>query len=117
MDVALVPGSNNLAISNHKVRMTESLSEEVAQKLFIKFRFFLGEYYLDTSVGIDFFGQILVKNPNIRLIQSIFRAKLAETPGVGEVKNLKILYNKITRELGVSWIVVLEDGTELEGEA
>lgn len=116
MDIKLVAGTNNVAFQDSGLLLTDGLSEYIAQKLYIKFRFFLGEYYLDATEGIDYIDKVLVKNPNIRVIQSVFRAKLAETDGVGEVIKLELLYNKITRELSANWTVKLIDGSVIEGE-
>ena len=78
VELALDPATGDLAIPVAFIRGAEAL----AQRLTVRFKFFLGEWFLDTRQGIPYFRDILVKNPNISLVQSIFRRATLLTPGV-----------------------------------
>lgn len=45
----------------------------------------LGEWKFDTTHGIDWFGQVLVKSPDIPALTVLFGSKLAGLPGVSNV--------------------------------
>jgi len=76
--LALDPATGDLAIPVTFLRGVEAL----AQRLRCRYKFFLGEWFLDTRQGIPYFRDILVKNPDQSLVQSIFRKATLTTPGV-----------------------------------
>lgn len=76
--LALDPATGDLAIPVRLLRGADAL----AQRLRSRYKFFLGEWFLDTRQGIPYFRDILVKNPDPSLIQSIFRKATLTTPGV-----------------------------------
>lgn len=46
---------------------------------------YLGEIYLDTSLGVDYLNQILIKNPDPANVRTLVAAAIADTPDVIEV--------------------------------
>jgi hypothetical protein len=65
-----------------KARMTASLSEEVQQNLWLRFQFFLGEWFLDPQAGVPWFQQILgIKNSDANVSQILQRV-ITTCPGV-----------------------------------
>lgn len=77
-ELALDPATGDLAVPVTILRGADAL----AQRLTVRYKFFLGEWFLDTRQGIPYFRDILVKNPNLSLIQSVFRRATLLTPGV-----------------------------------
>jgi hypothetical protein len=51
-------------------------AEAVAQRVRVRFRWFLGEWFLDERLGVPYYSDILVKNPDPILISFIFRRVL-----------------------------------------
>ena len=45
----------------------------VKQAIAIRVKFFLAEYFLDESIGVDWLGQILVKNPDQVVVVELIR--------------------------------------------
>lgn len=88
-------------------------SDAVAQQLRIRLRMFEGEWFLDTRVGIPYFGAILVKNPNFGAIKAIFRSAIVTTPGIAEADNIVISLNS-NRQATVAFQALLDDGTNLD---
>jgi len=76
--LALDPATGDLATPVTFLRGVDAL----AQRLRTRYKFFLGEWFLDIRQGIPYFRDILVKNPDPSLIQSIFRKATLTTPGV-----------------------------------
>jgi hypothetical protein len=50
------------------------------QKIKIKFLFFKGEWFLDTTVGVDWYGTVLVKNPNLTNVDNLLKITALEEP-------------------------------------
>lgn len=89
-------------------------SESVAQHLRIRFRFFLGEWFLDQRVGIPYFEKILIKNARTAVVTSIFRDVILSTPGVSSVENLGIDLDSLTRRATLTFRANTDFGETLE---
>ena len=89
--------------------------ERVAQDLKIALLTFAGDYFLDANEGIDYFNQVLVKNPDKILLESIFRACASRVRDVSQVLELHLLIDHANRKLGIALSVATPWGPiELE---
>lgn len=107
MDLALDPDTGDLLIEDFDAQLVRDL-DSVEQDLRVRLQFFLGEWFLDTTVGIPFYEDILVKNPNIPNIESILKAKILETEDVIELLSFDTAFEN--RILTVSFEVRTEYG-------
>lgn len=111
------PVIGDLMLTDGQVTLTEDLQTSVMQHLYVRLRLFLGEWFLNTAEGIPYFTRILVKNPSLSLITSIFRRVILETPGVASVSNLKVELDGATRTLSMtSFEITLTDGAVLTAD-
>lgn len=85
--------------------------EGVASDLGSRLQTFLGEYFLDLSIGLPYFTEIFGKPTNARL-EAIFREEILKTPGVGSIQQLRV--SKTDRELTVTMRVVTDFGALIE---
>ena len=85
--------------------------EAIAQHLRIRFKFYLGEWFLDQRVGIPYYETILVKGTSLNIVRSIFRKVIVETPGVTKLISLTLDFTAASRSLSVAFTanVVGED--------
>lgn len=95
------------------IRLTSGLLETTKQRLTIKIRTFLGEWFLDTRVGVPYFRDILIKNPNLSIIRVIFRRLLLGDEAVDSVPKLELEFDSASRKLFVTFDAVLTDGSIL----
>lgn len=93
--------SRDLDTTNAQLSLVSG-TEAIAQHIGIRLRTFLGEWLLDEKVGIPYFTDILVKNPNPAILQKIFRDCIAETPGVLSIEDYEIDLDAATRELSIT---------------
>lgn len=75
-------------------------AEGVASDIASRLQTFRGECFLNTALGIDYFGEVLGKVPVPR-VEEILRAAILETPGVAGLDAFSIL--KSGRSLVVSF--------------
>ena len=68
--------------SDGRTRLTNSLSEEVQQTLFLRFSFFLGEWFLEPTAGTPWFQRILGVKNSEQNVANILRAVITTCPGV-----------------------------------
>lgn len=84
--------------------------DETIQRLAVRFKFFLAEWYRDTLLGVPYYEHVLIKNPNLTLIRSLWRQLILDTPGVVRLNRLTESYDKTTRTLRPVFEAVHEDG-------
>jgi hypothetical protein len=78
-------------------------ADAIAQHCTIRLRTFLGEYWLNENIGLDYFGKILLKNPNFVVVQSLFRRTILGTPGVLALLQFEMSLDKVERLLSVTF--------------
>jgi hypothetical protein len=93
--------------------------EAIQQSLLCRLRAFQGEWFLDETLGLPYFQEILGRSPNLVAIRALYRAALESTPGVLEVKELRLAL-KTDRTLVVAFKVSTDVGelvadTTIEG--
>lgn len=72
-------------------------SRAVLQDVFIRLRFFYGEWFLDPTQGLPYFKYVFVVNPDLRLVESIFRRVILGTPGVAALDSLSLMFDRASR--------------------
>jgi hypothetical protein len=89
----------------------------ILQRIRVRFRFFLGEWFLDQSLGVPYYRDVLVKNPDQLVISTIFRRILLTTPGVKSVPRFVANLDRETRTLSVDFVAVLDNGSKIVAQA
>lgn len=65
-------------------------------------RLFLTEWFLDETQGIPYLDEIFIKNPNPVTIDSIFKAKIIQCPGIIELLAFSLSIDSPTRLLTIT---------------
>ena len=71
---------------------------------------FLGDWILDSSLGLPFFEWAAQKPPQVQSIGARVRAEIETTPGVSGVSEWEGSFERATRELVFSCVVHTTDG-------
>lgn len=88
----------------------------VAQSLRILFQTVQGEWYLDTTVGIDYLGVIFKKGVPRSAIEAHLRSKILEIEHVKNIERLTAEVDVTTRALTVTFSVTTDiSEDEVEG--
>ncbi|CUJ50331.1 hypothetical protein [Achromobacter kerstersii] len=80
-------------------------AERIAQQIKTTLLTFLGEWFLDTTFGVPYFDDVLVKSPNRASIEAIFRARIRSVPDVARVRGLELQIERQLRVLRVTYDV------------
>lgn len=102
--------TNDLLIADGDLSIVDG-SDAIAQDLQQTLQVWLGEWFLNNTVGIPFKQQILVKNPNIDLVQADILNAASAVPGVATINNLALDYDVSNRSLTISM-----NGTDTNGQ-
>lgn len=92
-DLKLDPATWDMAFPPEIIRGAQAF----AQRLRIRLMFFKGEWFLDQRQGMPYFEAILVKNPDITLVQSLFRRTILSTPGALSIAQFRTNFDRVRR--------------------
>lgn len=113
-DLYCDPDTGDLAITDlGAARLTASLLDEVAQRLRTKLQHFLGEWFLDTTLGLPYFRDVLVRAPDMAVVRALFQDAITSDAGVEQLVRLDLSLDTETRGLSVSFECVLNSGEVL----
>lgn len=85
-------------------------ANQKAQQIKIALLTFLGEWFLDTSHGVPYFEQVLLKQVDKVKIENVFRQKIAAVKGVKRVLKLNTQIDRKERLLLVEFEAETTEG-------
>src|SRR4051812_33496809 len=74
-------------------------NEEVAIDLQTRLRFFLGEWFADTRIGVPYYERVFVKAPDIPALKRMFNSIIREVEGVSDILQLDFIQDTAERTL------------------
>lgn len=113
MTVRKLDVDGDLALGQSKL-LAGYTAEEVAQNVRTRLKFFLGEWFLDTTDGTDWFGSVLGKGSVLATRESVIRRRILLAPGCSGMTAFSLTTDIATRELTVSASIVSESGDSAE---
>lgn len=109
MSDLLLDTSDDLVIENNELVLVTGAAA-IAQHIKIRLQFGLGEFPVDTGIGIPYFTEILGKGRLATRIRSIFLQAIDETPGVSEINSLELSEVGADRVLNVTFSATSDTG-------
>ena len=85
-------------------------AERISQQIKISLQFWLGEWFLNTTLGIPYRERICIKNPNLQHIRQIFRNAIQNVNGVTAVNALDLTVDASERVLAVTYTAATKSG-------
>ena len=82
----------------------------IRQKLSIRFRFFLGEWFLNQLEGVPYFRDVFVHNPNLDVLTTLFKNIVLDCPGVLSLKSFKLHFDPSTRAASFEFQAMVDGG-------
>lgn len=110
MDLLLNEGTNDLVFINGACPVTQKLTDIVSQRLKITLYTFLGEWFLDTDIGVPYFQQIFGKVRSKSTVDLIFQRIIANDPDVIEILSFESDL-ATTRDYSMTFQVRVSDNT------
>ena len=100
-DFKIDPVTHDLVYENRDLVLVEGI-EYYRQKVSIVLQFFFGEWYLDTSLGIKFFEVILIKNPDVTLIDNLIKTAILRIEGILFITEYESTFDKRNRRFSIT---------------
>jgi len=83
--------------------------DEIVQNLRQNIRTFFGEWFLNQSLGVPYFQDIFIKNPNPISIEAAFKNVILGTIGVRELIDFDLNLDSAQRELSYTFSALIYD--------
>lgn len=99
-DLTMDFSTNDIVIENGDMSLVDGV-DAIEQDLQQQLQVWLGEWFLDTTIGIPYRQQILVKNPNLDIVQAILVNAAVNVPGVQVINETEFAYEPTNRVLDV----------------
>lgn len=109
MDFLADPETGDIAIVNGDFALVTGVDETV-QFLIQRLKLFLGEWFLDETLGLPYFDEVFVKNPDPIALDSIFKTYILKSPGVLELTAFSLDFDTPTRTLSIRGTIRALDG-------
>lgn len=110
MDLAINLTTRDLAFTNGDLTFKTGV-EACQQRLQVKLLFFFKEWYLDNTLGLDWFGVAFVKNPNLSFIDNMILVAMTEDEEVVNILEYSTSYNVLKRSLSIKMKIQTIYGT------
>lgn len=101
-DIAADINTSDIVLQNGDILMIDN-AERVAQQIQITLRFWLGEWFLNTTDGVPYLEYILVKQPNMAHIRQILTEQIQSVGGVKAVTDMELTFDQRKRSLLVEY--------------
>jgi hypothetical protein len=110
-DLLLEQNSNKIVVEDHRWRFSETRLEYLAQKIRHTISVFLGEWFMDRSIGIPYIpGEDVEKDMHRRMIETALQVRISEVEGVEKFLSFTASLDNATRILTVDFTVQIETG-------
>jgi hypothetical protein len=108
--LAIELDTGKLSVKNHGHYLVTG-NDFIDQNLIVTLRFWYGEWFLDTTLGIKYKENILIKNPNIPAIQSMLKSAILGAYGIKSIEYFIMDYSSKSRSLVVTFSYTRTDLT------
>lgn len=112
IDFALDQKTNDLIFTGFDFHLFDD-TNQIMQNLAIRLRFFLGEWFLDTTQGLPYYQEVFVKSPNQIQIESILMQEIVQTRGILEILSFESDFDTRKRIYSVKFRARSISGEEL----
>lgn len=103
LDVLLNHGGDLHITEQGDIRLTESVRQAVK----IRLLWFFQEWRFAPQLGVPYWEEILIKNPNLERIRRIVKNEVLSVEQVNNVRDITINWNKATREVNILYFLVV----------
>ena len=108
MSAFLLTAAGDYALVNGSMILTDNSTtpgQEVLQQIRSNLRFFQGEYFLDTTIGIPYWQTLLKKGVSADVIEGIYRQAILDTDGVLQINSLTLTLDNKNRIGTITFLV------------
>ena len=110
-NLILEQNTNNFVVRENRWRNTETRLEYVSQKIKHVISVFLGEWFMNTAIGIPYIPPDgTSKSMHRRMIETALQVRIGEVRGVEKIITFNSTPDKASRKLSVYFVVQIDSG-------
>lgn len=102
--------TGDLAIVSGDLVVINDPRDAVAQDISQALKTYFGEWFLDQDIGVPYFQQILVKNPDGDVVDGVLKRAIANRSGVLSILSWDLNYNNAVRQLSLKATIQTYNG-------
>lgn len=84
------------------------LNNSVSQKIRICLLWFLGEWRWDDEMGLPYFEDLFIKEPDIQYFEELITEEIFNVDEITEVESVEILVNSKTRTASIFFVAITD---------
>ena len=85
-------------------------AEQIRQSVAIRLKTRRGEWAFDVEQGLPYTESMLVRSPDLALVESLVRAEIALVPGVTGVQRVEVTYDRTLRTMAIEVDATTDEG-------
>lgn len=89
--------------------------DTLEQRIRTRLQTFMGEWYLDEDMGVPYFQEVLVKNPDVSRVRALLLTALLSVEGVKQVTQFDVAFIPGDRRFTVNFHCISDDEEVVEG--
>ena len=82
----------------------------IRQKLSARFKFFLGEWFLNQLEGVPYYRDVFVHDPDLDVISSMFKRLILKCPGIISLNSYAMALDPASRAASFSFQATCDGG-------
>lgn len=110
MDLLLDRSSHDLVFVNGECPVTDGRTDAVVQRLYIRLRTFLGEWYLNAPYGVPWLERILGHKTRKSTIDKILQKQIMGVSGVERIVSFSSTWDNPRRHYSCTFTVKTDEG-------
>jgi|SRR5690606_25482948 len=107
IDISL-DNEGDLLLDDYDLKLIDNV-DQIAQNLYIRLKFFLGEWFLDINQGIPFYEDIFIKSPNQIAVENIIQDEIIQTQGITEITRFESSFDSINRQYRINFTAIANE--------
>ena len=109
------PITYDITTENSNLRFTKNTTEWLSAKIEARLKVFFAEWFVNRTIGVPYFTEILGKKIDINNVQVILSDVIKQTNGVKELLEFNVDFDNGTRIYKYTFKVLSTDGTIVSG--
>lgn len=108
IDLAL-DSSHDIYLTDYEPTMSAGI-DQVRQRLLVRLKLFMGEWYLDEEAGLPYYKDVLTASPKLALVEAVFRKEILSLPEIEALTAFEMTYDGSARQLGIDFTAISSEG-------
>lgn len=108
VDIAINPSTNDISYENGLIKYVNK-AEETAQRIRTCLRRIMGEWFLDETAGLPYFGGSMLGGKDLEYVKLIIRQEIAKRTGVKTINEINAIMDITTRKVSVYVSITIDE--------